>query len=191
MNAATTTGIHAEIARPFGPSGLLELIEPRVRALAVDELGVEPDDLTAGASLADDLAVDSLELTELVVRIESELGIGVPERDMEHMRTYGDLVTIVLGRVVAAMSAWESTPAPFRSKATRRDGSAVVHRVGVLDPYVLGTLLEDARWGGGQVELTVPAGTEAAVRILLGGLATRGVAVSVVAEKDGRVGAAA
>jgi acyl carrier protein len=181
--------MHDEIARPFGPIGLLELIEPRVRALAIDDLGVEDGELTPSAALADDLAVDSLELTELVVRIEADLGISVPERAIAQVRTYGDLVTMVVAQVVAAMSGWASTPAPFRAVATTPGGTSVVHRAGILDPYVLDTLMEDAR--GGRVELTVPAGTEDAVRILLASLAARGVAVRVVAEADGRAEAAA
>jgi acyl carrier protein len=179
------------IARPFGPVGLLELIEPRVRALAIDELGVDDEELTPSAALADDLAVDSLELTELVVRIETELGIGVPERAIAQVRTYGDLVTIVLAQVVAAMSTWASTPAPFRAVATAPGSSSVVPRAGMLDPYVLDTLIEDARWRGGCVELTAPAGTEEAVRVLRSGLAARGVAVSVVTERHDRTDAAA
>jgi acyl carrier protein len=179
MTATTRTRMH-EIARPFGPIGLLELIEPRVRALTIDDLGVDDEQLTPSAALADDLAVDSLELTELVVRIEAELGISVPELVMGQVRTYGDLVTVVLAQVVAAMSGWVSTPAPFRAVATMPGGSSVVHRAGVLDPYVLDMLLEDARWRGGRVELTVPAGTEDAVRALLAGVAARGVTVRVV-----------
>jgi acyl carrier protein len=179
------------ITRPFGPVGLLELIEPRVRALAADDLGIDPEELTARASLSDDLAVDSLELTELVVRIEAELGISVPERAIAHMRTYGDLITVILARVVAAMSTWESAPTPFRAVATTAQGTATVHRAGVLDPYVLDTLLADARHGGGRLEVTVPEGTETAVRTLLASLARWGVAVTVTTERDDAASAAA
>jgi acyl carrier protein len=191
MKAETRAPQAHEIVRPFGAVGLLEMVEPRVRALVVYDLGVEPADLTLQSSLSDDLAVDSLELLELVVRIEDELDVTVPERAITQMRTYGDLVMVVLGQVVAVMATEGSVPVPFRAVATTPLGSTAIHRTGVLDPYGVGMLVEDAGFLGGRVEVTVPGGTETAVRTMLASLATRGVAVTVVAEKAGRASAAA
>src|SRR5207244_2672657 len=67
-------------------------LEPRVRCLVADTLGVGIDELAPDVSLTDELAADSLDLAELAARLEAELGLVVPERVLAHLRTYGDLV---------------------------------------------------------------------------------------------------
>ena len=52
-------------------------IEPRVRQLVAERLGVSPEDVIPEASLADELAVDSLDLLEIAIALEAELGIAV------------------------------------------------------------------------------------------------------------------
>src|SRR5213080_373229 len=65
-------------------------LEPRVRCLVADTLGVGIDELAPDVSLTDELAADSLDLAELAARLEAELGLVVPERVVAHLRTYGD-----------------------------------------------------------------------------------------------------
>src|SRR5437773_3435350 len=67
-------------------------LEPRVRCLVADTLGVGIDELAPDVSLTDELAADSLDLAELAARLEAELGLVVPDRVVERLRTYGDLV---------------------------------------------------------------------------------------------------
>src|SRR5438094_476034 len=69
-----------------------EFAEPRIRRLVADYLGVSLDVLTPEVSLTDDLAADSLDLVELALALEGEFGIEVPERTIDEVRTYGDLV---------------------------------------------------------------------------------------------------
>ena len=72
---------------------MLELrVEPRLRRVVADNLGVALEDLTPEVSLTDDLAADSLDLLELALALEEELGFTVPERVLSDVRTYGDLV---------------------------------------------------------------------------------------------------
>src|SRR5437016_14542107 len=69
-----------------------EPVEARVRAVVAAQLGVGPEELTPDVSLGDDLAADSLDLVELGFAFEDELGINLPERVLQGIRTYGDLL---------------------------------------------------------------------------------------------------
>src|SRR5262249_29381505 len=78
-----------------GWCGMQHFVEPRIRALVADHLGVRPEELTAEVSLVDDLAADSLDMIELAIAVEDALDISIPERTIEHVRSFGDLVEII------------------------------------------------------------------------------------------------
>lgn len=68
----------------------------RFQKCAVEVLSVDASQVTAEASFGDDLDADSLDLVELVMALEEEFGISVPEEDLEGIQTVGqafDLVT--------------------------------------------------------------------------------------------------
>jgi acyl carrier protein len=69
-----------------------EFGELQVRHLVADHLGVGLQDLVSGVSLRDDLAADSLDLFELAMILEGEFTIVMPERILDEVRTYSDLV---------------------------------------------------------------------------------------------------
>lgn len=72
-----------------------ELFE-RFRKCAVEVLSVDADKVVPEAKFGDDLDADSLDLVELVMALEEEFGIEVPEEDLEGVETVGhafDLVT--------------------------------------------------------------------------------------------------
>lgn len=69
--------------------------EARVMEIIVEELGVEPDKVTPEASFVDDLGADSLDTVELVMALEEEFGIDIPDEDAEKMRTVGDAVAYI------------------------------------------------------------------------------------------------
>jgi len=69
--------------------------EARVKEIIVEELGVEPDKVTPEASFVDDLGADSLDTVELVMALEEEFGIDIPDEDAEKMRTVGDAVAYI------------------------------------------------------------------------------------------------
>ena len=71
-------------------------LEQRVRRLAADHLGVDAHELAADLSHTDDQAADSLDLAELALGLEEEFAIRVPQRVLDHVRTYGELVRAVL-----------------------------------------------------------------------------------------------
>jgi acyl carrier protein len=71
----------------------------RVYALVGEQLGVEKESLVPEANLLDDLGADSLDVVELVMAIEEEFGIEVPDADAENIRTLGDITSYIEARV--------------------------------------------------------------------------------------------
>ncbi|MGI8808276.1 MAG: phosphopantetheine-binding protein [Acidimicrobiales bacterium] len=76
-----------------------ETMEPRVRTVVAVHLDVDPDRLQPGARLGEDLCVDSLAAVELVMVLEDEFDIALPEEVLGCVRTYGDVVSLVEERV--------------------------------------------------------------------------------------------
>ncbi len=72
---------------------MAEATESRVKEIIINELGVEPEKVTADASFVEDLGADSLDTVELVMAFEEEFGIDIPDEDAEQMRTVGDAIS--------------------------------------------------------------------------------------------------
>ena len=68
----------------------MDNVEEKVKDIIVEELGVERDKLTPGASFMEDLGADSLDTVELVMAFEKEFDINIPDEDAEKLRTVGD-----------------------------------------------------------------------------------------------------
>ena len=64
----------------------------RVKKIIVEQLGVQPDEVTPEASITDDLGADSLDQVELVMAFETEFGIDIPDEEAEKIKTVGDAV---------------------------------------------------------------------------------------------------
>jgi acyl carrier protein len=67
-------------------------IEAKVKEIIVNELGVEPEKVTAEASFVEDLGADSLDTVELVMAFEEEFGMEIPDEDAEQLQTVGDAI---------------------------------------------------------------------------------------------------
>ena len=70
-------------------------IEERVRKVLAEQLAVEESQVTAEARFAEDLNADSLDLTEAVLALEDEMGIEIPEDEMENVKTVGQAIEMV------------------------------------------------------------------------------------------------
>jgi len=71
----------------------------RFTQCAVDVLSVDASKITLEASFGDDLDADSLDLVELVMALEEEFGIEVPESDLEGVDTVGKAFALVTSKV--------------------------------------------------------------------------------------------
>ena len=69
--------------------------EERVKEIIVEQLSVNPSEVTSKASFIDDLGADSLDTVELVMELEDQLGISIPDEEAEKIQTVGDAVKYV------------------------------------------------------------------------------------------------
>lgn len=63
--------------------------------LIVEKLGVEPDEVTPGASFIDDLGADSLDIVELIMDIEDEFDLEIPDEEAENITTVQEAVDYI------------------------------------------------------------------------------------------------
>ena len=68
------------------------MILEKVKAILVEELDVEEDTITLQSKIKDDLGADSLDLFELISKIEDELDVTIEEDDYGKLITVGDIV---------------------------------------------------------------------------------------------------
>jgi acyl carrier protein len=68
-------------------------LEERLKKMIADQLGVDEPQVVPSASFADDLNADSLDLVELIMSIEEEFGVEIPDEDAEKITTVGDALT--------------------------------------------------------------------------------------------------
>ncbi len=71
-----------------------EILE-KIKAIIVEQLGVTDTSVTMEASFIDDLGADSLDIVELVMAIEEEFDIEIPDSDAEKVVTVGDVVEYI------------------------------------------------------------------------------------------------
>lgn len=67
----------------------------KVKEITVEQLGVEEDAVTMEASFINDLEADSLDIVELMMALEEEFDIEIPDEDAEKIGTVGDAVEYI------------------------------------------------------------------------------------------------
>ena len=70
-------------------------IAEKVKAIIVDKLSVDAEDVKAEASFANDLGADSLDTVELIKEFEKEFGITIPDDQAEKISTVGDAIAYI------------------------------------------------------------------------------------------------
>ncbi len=71
------------------------MVFEKVKKLIVEQLGVEEDDITMEASFIDDLGADSLDIVELIMALEEEFNLEIPDSEAEKITTVGDAVEYI------------------------------------------------------------------------------------------------
>ena len=76
--------------------------EDRVKEIIAKELEVEVKQLTADAKFIEDLGADSLDIVELVMALEEEFGIDIPDEEADKLKTVGDAMNYLKSHAGAA-----------------------------------------------------------------------------------------
>ncbi len=74
-------------------------VEERVRNIICDQLAVEPEKVTLPASFIDDLGADSLDIVELVMTMEEEFDLEIPDEDAEKIKSVNDVINYIKAKV--------------------------------------------------------------------------------------------
>ncbi len=72
-----------------------EEVFDKVKEIIVEQLGVAEDSVTTEASFIDDLGADSLDIVELIMALEEEFDMEIPDADAEKVVTVGDVVDYI------------------------------------------------------------------------------------------------
>lgn len=67
----------------------------KIKSIIAEQLGVKIEEVTPQASFIDDLGADSLDTVELVMALEEEFGIEIPDEDAEKMTTVGEAIKYI------------------------------------------------------------------------------------------------
>src|ERR1700745_246529 len=70
-------------------------IEAKVKSIIADELGVGEDEIKAESSFIEDLGADSLDIVELVMAMEEEFEVEIPDEEAENIKTVGDAINYI------------------------------------------------------------------------------------------------
>lgn len=71
------------------------MVFDKVKEIVVDQLGVEESEVTMEASFIDDLGADSLDIVELIMALEEEFDLEIPDKEAEKITTVGDAVDYI------------------------------------------------------------------------------------------------
>lgn len=73
-------------------------IPTKIKDIIVEQLGVDPEKVKPEASFIDDLGADSLDIVELVMAMEEEFDLEIPDEDAEKLKTVNDVVTYLASK---------------------------------------------------------------------------------------------
>jgi len=67
----------------------------KIQEIIADKLSINAEEITLESSFTDDLNADSLDIVELIMALEDELDLEIPDEEVEGFKTVGDVVTYV------------------------------------------------------------------------------------------------
>ena len=71
------------------------MVFDKVKEIIMDQLDVEEDKVTSGANIQDDLGADSLDVVDLIMSLEEEFDVEIPDEAVEGIKTVGDIVKYI------------------------------------------------------------------------------------------------
>ena len=71
------------------------MVFEKVKSILIDQLDVEEEKVTPEASIADELGADSLDIVDLVMSLEEEFDLEIPDDQVENIKTVGDIVKYI------------------------------------------------------------------------------------------------
>ena len=71
------------------------MVFDKLKDLIADQLGVDEGEVTMEANIQDDLGADSLDVVDLVMSLEEEFDIEIPDEAVEGIKTVGDIVKVI------------------------------------------------------------------------------------------------
>ena len=73
----------------------MDEIFERVRTMLAEQLEIDEDRITMDSNIMEDFDADSLDVVDMVMRLEDEFGIEVPDEEVEKLHTVGDVVRFI------------------------------------------------------------------------------------------------
>ena len=75
------------------------MVFDKIKSIIVDQLDADENEVTMEANIQDDLGADSLDVVDLVMSIEENFDIEIPDEDVENIKTGGDIVKYIEAKV--------------------------------------------------------------------------------------------
>ncbi|MCR5478404.1 MAG: acyl carrier protein [Ruminococcus sp.] len=75
------------------------MVFDKIKSIIVDQLDADETEVTMEANIQDDLGADSLDVVDLVMSIEENFDIEIPDEDVENIKTVGDIVKYIEAKV--------------------------------------------------------------------------------------------
>ncbi len=176
----------------LGTWGRREYVEPLVREIVADGLGVPADQLTPEVSLTDDLAADSLDVLDLALALEARFDVALSEEQLTVVRTYADLVDLIVDGT-RSRPADHGAGVFVRATVLPAPGarSRAIQRATWLTPYATEVIAADAVQAGrgARLEMSVSSVDPLAldgVRGAFGWLTERGIELALTVERTQR-----
>jgi acyl carrier protein len=76
-------------------------IAEKIKGVIAEQLGVKPEEVTDQAKFVDDLGADSLDTVELVMALEEEYGVEIPDEDAEKLTTVGEAIKYIEEKIAS------------------------------------------------------------------------------------------
>ena len=80
-------------------------IEDKLKDIIVDKLGIERKDILPESNFRNDLGADSLDTVELIMEVDKEFNISIPDDEMEKINTVQDVITLIEKKVNKPITA--------------------------------------------------------------------------------------